>query len=119
MTSSGYWSYRGIRAEIANDRASHRINRVLLCGSVLDPEAVEFGDVDLVVEAARADGTGKHLDVRLEALISDGNDRIDVMVYDRRFDALPVGEGIAVRRLYPDTDGSDAWQPRFRRLGTE
>jgi predicted nucleotidyltransferase len=97
-----------VRAEIADDRASHRINRVVLCGSVLDPEAVEFGDVDLVVEAARADGTQKHLDARLEALISDGNDRIDVMVYDKRFDTLPVGEGIAVRQLYPDTDGSDA-----------
>jgi predicted nucleotidyltransferase len=97
-----------VRAVVANDRAAHRINRVLLCGSVLDPDAVEFGDVDLVVEAARSDRAQKYLDSSLEALISDGDDRLDVMVFDKRFDASPVGEGIAVRQLYPETDGISA-----------
>jgi len=91
-----------IRAVLANDRAAHRINRVLLCGSVLDPDAVEFGDVDLVVEAERSDRAQKHLDASLEALISNGNDRLDVMVFDKRFDVCPVKEGIPIRQLYPE-----------------
>lgn len=97
-----------IRAVIANDRSPHRINQVLLCGSFLDADAVEIGDVDLVVEASRTGKTQKHLDTSLEALISNGNDRIDVMVYDNRFDVLPINEGNAVQEIYPDTDGSNA-----------
>ena len=38
----------------------------------------------------------------LEALISDGNDRLDVMVFDKRFDVCPVKEGIPIRQLYPE-----------------
>jgi predicted nucleotidyltransferase len=97
-----------IRSVIANERASHRIDRVLLCGSVLDADAVEFGDVDLIIEATRSDGTQKYLDASLEVLVAGGNDRLDVMVYDRRFDPRPVGEGNMVRQLYPPAGGDSS-----------
>jgi hypothetical protein len=90
-----------IESVIANPRASHQINEVLLCGSVLDTDAAEFGDVDLVVEGSRSDRTQKHLNAGMENFISQGNERVDVMVYDVRFDERPVDENAATRQLYP------------------
>ena len=89
--------------------ALHTIERVLLYGSLTDPDRQQVSDVDLLVYARRvsvASVGGSHADraraqreaesvrIRLEARLRAGDERLDVSVIDESTDGwthLPDG----------------------------
>jgi predicted nucleotidyltransferase len=86
-----------------NGRSSHRIESVTLFGSMCDPDATEFGDVDVVVMAQRRCGDRHDVAprIQLEGFLRSRNERADVVVIDESWrEGSAIPEGARVREVY-------------------
>lgn len=93
------------RCEAVNgaSRASHFVDSVTLYGSLCDPSASEFGDVDVAV-FARIRGSAKTAMGRasLEDVLRSDNKRIDVVVIDESWtEGRAIPYGARTRRVFP------------------
>jgi hypothetical protein len=84
-----------------DENAILKILDVDLCGSLLDSKEVEFGDVDLIIHVRRDHTCSFETKAQFEDLIKDGNDRLDVMVYDGTNWNYPIDGLSPTRRLLP------------------
>lgn len=91
------------RIELAmNDsRSVLKIETVDLCGSLLNPEQLEFGDVDILVRVARDAESPLHAASILERQIAAEDPHMDVMVYDGLNWPYPIAVGSATQQLLP------------------
>ena len=88
----------------ANPRSSHQIESVTLYGSLCDPDASEFGDVDVVVVANRRSGdrSDEGPRIQLERYLRSNDERADVVVMDESWrHGTAVPEGARVKQVYP------------------
>jgi predicted nucleotidyltransferase len=90
-----------IRSVMNNPRATLSIETVHLCGSLLNETSTEFGDVDILIRVARSSHSEPHDAASLERMISQGNLRLDIMVFDDLIWPYPIDRNAPTNQLLP------------------